>query len=99
MKASIHPQFNEEAKVICACGNTFTTGSTVDVIHIELCNKCHPFYTGEQKFVDSASMIQRFEEKKAVATKYKATVVKKAEDKKKQANSPKSLREMLQALQ
>jgi large subunit ribosomal protein L31 len=99
MKANTHPQFNEEAKVVCACGNTFTVGSTQDSIHIELCNKCHPFYTGEQKFVDSASMIQRFQKKQDIAQKYKATATKKAEDQKRKSEAPKSLREMLQALQ
>lgn len=98
MKANTHPKFNEEAKVVCACGNNFTVGSTMEVIHIELCNKCHPFYTGEQKFVDSASMIQRFQKKQDVAQKYKATATKKAEDQKRKEQAPKSLREMLQAL-
>lgn len=98
MKANIHPQFNEKAKVICACGNNFTVGSTQDVIHIELCNKCHPFYTGEQKFVDSASMIQKFQKKQDVAKTYIAKDKEKAEEKKKRDNTPKTLREMLQAL-
>lgn len=99
MKASIHPQFNEKAKVVCACGNTFTIGSTLDVIHIELCNKCHPFYTGEQKFVDSASMIQKFQKKQDVAKSYVAKKVEKAEEKKRKDNSPKTLREMLASMQ
>lgn len=98
MKANVHPQYNENAKVICACGNTFSIGSTQDVIHVELCNKCHPFYTGEQKFVDSASMIQRFQKKQATAKQYKATVTQKAEEKKKKDNAPKTLREMLQSM-
>jgi large subunit ribosomal protein L31 len=95
MKAAIHPQYNPEAQVICVCGNRFTVGSTQDVIHIELCNKCHPFYTGEQKFVDSASRIQKFETRKKIAESHKATVVKKVEEKKKAQEAPKSLRDML----
>lgn len=99
MKANIHPHYNAQAQVVCACGNTFTTGSTQDVIHIELCNKCHPFYTGEQRFVDSASMIQRFQKKQDVAKSFIAKKVEKAEEKKKKDNAPKTLREMLAAMQ
>lgn len=63
MKANTHPQFFETS-VSCACGNEFTIGSTIEKIHIELCNKCHPFYTGEQRFVDTASLIQKYQSKK-----------------------------------
>lgn len=95
MKANTHPQFFDKAQVICACGNTFTTGSTLEVIHIELCNKCHPFYTGEQRFVDSASRIQKFQQKQQVATTYVVTKKKKEEERKQKDNQPKTLREML----
>lgn len=98
MKASIHPQYNHQAQVICVCGNKFTVGSTKDVIHIELCNKCHPFYTGEQRFVDTASRIDKFTKKQEKAKVYQATVTKKKEDTKKKDESPKTLREMLMAL-
>ncbi len=98
MKSAIHPQYFDQAQVICVCGNRFTVGSTKDVIHIELCNKCHPFYTGEQKFVDSASRIQKFQQKQQTAEKIKATVTKKTEEKKKSQDAPKSLRDMLMAL-
>lgn len=64
MKQAIHPQYFKNTQVVCVCGNRFTVGSTVETIHVELCNKCHPFYTGEQRFVDSASRIQKFEQKK-----------------------------------
>lgn len=94
MKANIHPQFNTQSQVICVCGNKFTTGSTQDVIHVELCSKCHPFYTGEQRFLDTASRIQKFQTKQNIAQQYKVTVKKKVEEKK-QADSPKTLREML----
>ena len=60
MKANIHPAWNPEAKVSCACGNTFTTGSTVTEIRVELCNACHPFFTGQQKFVDTLGQVDRF---------------------------------------
>lgn len=98
MKTSTHPQYFEEAQVICVCGNKFTTGSTREVIHVELCYNCHPFYTGEQRFVDSASRIQKFQDKQKVAQTFKATKQKKVEEKKKKDDSPKSLREMLMGL-
>lgn len=95
MKAQIHPQYFENAQVICVCGNRFTTGSTSEVIHVELCANCHPFYTGEQRFVDSASRIDKFQKKQAVAKIHQATVVKKKEELKKKDEAPKTLREML----
>lgn len=95
MKAQIHPQYFENAQVICVCGNKFTTGSTQEVIHVELCSNCHPFYTGEQRFVDSASRIDKFQKKQEVAKKHLATVVKKKEEQKKKDDAPKTLREML----
>ena len=98
MKASIHPQYFDKAQVICVCGNKFTTGSTQEVVHVELCNKCHPFYTGEQRFVDAASRIQKFQNKQKAAETHKVTVQKKVEEKKKSDDSPKSLREMLMGL-
>ncbi|HSA83296.1 MAG TPA: 50S ribosomal protein L31 [Patescibacteria group bacterium] len=98
MKANTHPKFFEEAQVICVCGNRFTTGSTQELIHVELCSKCHPFYTGEQRFVDSGSVIQRFQAKQAKAADYKAKKKQKTEEKKKQSEAPKSLREMLMGL-
>jgi large subunit ribosomal protein L31 len=95
MKANIHPQYFPQAQVICVCGNKFTVGSTREVIHVELCSNCHPFYTGEQRFVDSASRIQKFQQKQTKANEIKATVVKKQEERKQRDNTPKSLREML----
>jgi large subunit ribosomal protein L31 len=62
MKPGIHPKY-EEAKVICACGETFTTRSTRKEIHIEICSACHPFFTGKQKLVDTAGRIERFQKK------------------------------------
>ncbi len=63
MKANLHPNWNPEAKVICACGNTFTTGSTLGEIHVEICSNCHPFYTGAQKFIDTLGQVDRFVKK------------------------------------
>jgi large subunit ribosomal protein L31 len=60
MKEKIHPQYFPTAKVICSCGNTFTVGSTKKEISVELCSNCHPFYTGEQRVVDTAGRVERF---------------------------------------
>jgi large subunit ribosomal protein L31 len=60
MKPKIHPEYHNDAQVICACGNTFTTGSTKKVLKVELCSKCHPFYTGEQRVVDTLGRVERF---------------------------------------
>lgn len=60
MKAEIHPTWYPEARVICACGNTWTTGSTVPEIHTDVCSNCHPFYTGEQRIVDTEGQVDRF---------------------------------------
>ena len=62
MKKEIHPEYFE-TKVRCACGNEFVTGSTVQEINIAICSECHPFYTGKQKFVDSAGRIEKFNKK------------------------------------
>lgn len=65
MKDGIHPAYYPNAKVVCACGNEFTVGSTVKEIHVELCAKCHPFYTGKQKLVDTARRVEKFQAKVA----------------------------------
>jgi large subunit ribosomal protein L31 len=60
MKAGIHPTYYPDAQVICSCGNTWTTGSTIKLIRTDLCSKCHPFFTGEQRIVDTAGQVDRF---------------------------------------
>lgn len=62
MKKGIHPEYIEST-VVCACGNTFTTRSTKKEIRVEICSQCHPFYTGKQKFVDSAGRVEKFRKK------------------------------------
>ncbi|HZK34442.1 MAG TPA: 50S ribosomal protein L31 [Bacillota bacterium] len=59
MKANIHPEYSE-AEVRCACGETFKTGSTKKEIRVEICSKCHPFFTGKQKLVDTGGRVERF---------------------------------------
>ena len=62
MKTDIHPDY-VVATVRCSCGNTFTTRSTKDELHVEICSACHPFYTGKQKLVDTGGRVERFQRK------------------------------------
>ncbi|HVL63796.1 MAG TPA: 50S ribosomal protein L31 [Actinomycetota bacterium] len=64
MKQGIHPEY-VETKVTCSCGNVFTTRSVKPELHVELCNQCHPFYTGKQKLVDTGGRVERFQRKYA----------------------------------
>ncbi len=64
MKAGIHPEY-KEVKVSCACGETFTTRSTRKEIHLDICSKCHPFYTGKQKIMDTEGRVVKFKKKYA----------------------------------
>lgn len=60
MQKKIHPQFFPQAKAACACGNTFTVGATRPELHVEICHRCHPFYTGKQKFIDAGGQLEKF---------------------------------------
>ncbi|HEV3328492.1 MAG TPA: 50S ribosomal protein L31 [Acidimicrobiales bacterium] len=71
MKADIHPEYVETA-VRCSCGSTFTTRSTRPDLHVELCNECHPFYTGKQKLVDTGGRIERFQRRYGAKGKTRA---------------------------
>ncbi len=62
MKTGIHPAY-KEVTVTCACGNTFTTGSTKDELRVEVCSECHPFFTGKQKFVERGGRVEKFKKK------------------------------------
>ena len=70
MKKGIHPTYYVDAQVICSCGNTWTTGSTQKVIRTDVCSKCHPFYTGEQRIVDTEGQVDRFYKKLQVRQDY-----------------------------
>ena len=94
MKANIHPQFFEDAKVTCVCGNTFTTGSTLAEIHVDICSNCHPFFTGEMKYVDILGRVERFQQKQKKAKELKTQTVQKVEARK-EKKRPESLREMM----
>ena len=93
MKANIHPQYFDDAKVTCVCGNAFTTGATVPGIHVEVCNNCHPFFTGEMKYVDTLGRVDKFQKKQAIAKKLKETKVQKLAQKE-ERKRPDSLKEM-----
>ena len=101
MKTSIHPQWFDDAKVSCACGNTFTVGATKAELRVEICSKCHPFFTGEMKFVDTQGRVERFQEKQKTA-QAKAGVLaekkKKKEERVASLRNQKSLKEMLMGL-
>lgn len=67
MKKDIHPKYNNKTAVTCACGATFHVGSTMDKMDIEICSQCHPFYTGNDKVLDTAGRVDRFKKRAAVA--------------------------------
>lgn len=98
MKAKIHPNYYHNTKVSCACGNSFETGSTLPEIKVDICSACHPFFTGEMKFVDTQGRVEKFQAKIDQATKgYKSKKQRKS-DKNKQAEekTPLTLREMIE---
>lgn len=84
MRDNIHPKYYPDARVICACGNTWTTGSTKPELRTDVCSKCHPFFTGEQRIVDAAGRVERFIGKLAE----RETAIAEAEQRRAQATSP-----------
>ena len=94
MKSAIHPKYYHDAVVICTCGNTFTTGSTKKEIQVDICSECHPFFTGEMRFVDTMGRVEKFQKKQKHAAKIKTTTKKKVSVRKKQTR-PETLREMM----
>lgn len=86
MKQGIHPKYYPEATVVCSCGNSWTTGSTSESLRTDVCSQCHPFYTGEQRIVDTAGQVDRFMKRlnrfgshQEDAKKRKAAALKKTE--------------------
>lgn len=65
MKKNIHPPYFPKARVTCACGNTFEVGSTKEYIEIEICSKCHPFYSGKEKIIDKMGRVEKFRKRLA----------------------------------
>ncbi|MGH7709288.1 MAG: 50S ribosomal protein L31 [Vulcanimicrobiaceae bacterium] len=72
MKQKIHPTWHREARVHCACGNVFTTGSTLKEINVEICSACHPLFTGQQKLIDTAGRVDKFNQRVLAAEKKQA---------------------------
>jgi len=99
MKNDIHPQYYPKAKVSCTCGNTFTVGSTKSEIKVEICSACHPFFTGEMKYVDIGGRVKRFEKKQRVAATSLYQKKKSRRRKGTPSSSAKSLKEMLKAVE
>jgi large subunit ribosomal protein L31 len=98
MKKDVHPKLNKECVVTCACGNTFVTTSTLPSISVEICSACHPFYTGQSKFVDTEGRIEKFSKRLKLAEekKLKADAIKKSKKKKTTTETKEvSLKEML----
>ncbi len=71
MKKEIHPTYFPQAKVVCACGNSFTVGATKPELKVEICSNCHPFYTGEEKLIDTAGRVEKFKTRRAAASEPK----------------------------
>jgi|694.fasta_scaffold09344_18 large subunit ribosomal protein L31 len=103
MKKGIHPKYNNEIVVTCACGNTFTTGSTSHSISVEICSKCHPFWTGKDTFVDIEGRVDQFKRKQEVGSKARNDRIKKLKEKiekeKTKQEAPKTLKDMLKSIQ
>jgi large subunit ribosomal protein L31 len=72
LKEGIHPKY-ELTEVVCACGNKFTTRSTIGAIHVEICSNCHPYFTGKQKLIDTAGRVEKYRKKYKLAADAKAT--------------------------
>lgn len=83
MKTAIHPKYFPEIEIKCSCGNIIISGSTREKMKTELCSKCHPFYTGQQKLVDTAGRVDKFEEKRKKAKALKDEAATRVESKKK----------------
>jgi large subunit ribosomal protein L31 len=99
MKTQIHPTWYPEAKVTCACGNSFTVGASVPEMSVEICYNCHPFYTGNMKFVDTAGRVDAFKAKMAGAatklvSKTEKRKIKKMKKLQEESARPESLAEL-----
>ncbi len=101
MKKAIHPKWFPDAVVSCACGNRFTVGATKQELRVEICAKCHPFFTGEMKFVDTMGRVERFQQKiqsAAAQADVLAAKKKKKQERIESLRNQKSLKEMLVGL-
>jgi large subunit ribosomal protein L31 len=97
MKQNLHPSWHDDCVVTCTCGNQFTTGSSLKSIHVDICSNCHPFFTGEMKFVDRQGRVDKFMKKMKIAQTKKQSdaQAKKKKKAKKQEDDSKSYQEIL----
>jgi len=95
MKADIHPKYYDDCKVTCVCGNTFTTGSTLAEIRVEVCSKCHPFFTGEMKYMDTLGRVEKFQKRQEKAKTIREQKIQRVAEKEK-VRRPESLKEMIE---
>ena len=100
MKKNTHPQWHHDTVVTCTCGNSFTTGSSQKTIQVDICSACHPFFTGEVRFVDRQGRVDKFLQKQKKAQAHKETVAKKTKnDPQGKQVDPKSYQEILRQQQ
>lgn len=96
MKTGIHPTWHNDVTVTCSCGETFVTGSTMTEISTDICSKCHPFFTGEMRFVDVQGRVEKFQAKLKASKEYrKSTTTKKAVKQLRQKQAARSLKDVL----
>jgi large subunit ribosomal protein L31 len=101
MKKGIHPQWYPDATVTCACGESYTIGMSKPDLSVEICSSCHPFYTGEMKYVDTLGRVERFQKKQKMAEKQSTVIAerkKKKREKEIEQRQPKSLKDMLMSM-
>lgn len=100
MKKDIHPKWYENCKVTCACGHVFELGAAVPEMHVEICSACHPFYTGQEKLIDTEGRVEKFQKRMATASKISQSKAKKTKEKTEKeqvkATRPKTLKEMIE---
>ena len=95
MKSDLHPTYYTDTVVTCSCGNKFTTGSTKKEIKVDICGACHPFFTGEMRFVDTMGRVEKFQAKQAHAQEIKQQQKSKKKVEKEEIDRPTTLREMM----
>ncbi len=97
MKQDIHPTYFDDAQVVCACGNMFTTRSTKKTITVDVCSRCHPYFTGEHRFIDVKGRVENFQSRQKIAAQMKEKLASKKSGKlgKEGERQTKSLKELL----
>lgn len=98
MKKGTHPKYYPDAQVTCACGHSFETGSTQSEIKVEICSQCHPFFTGQMRYIDTMGRVEKFQKKQAAAKKkqYVKKTDRQKEKAKAEGTQPTTLKEMIQ---